>query len=270
MKYTAKYVCQLFDINRETLRYYEKEGLITPEIDENNHYRYYDDWDINFLLEVIQYRKMGFSIEEIKQIFNEDDLDIYTNRIKNRSENLKKRIALEQMILKRNNEYMQSLEFIKPRLETYEIVYSQPQYMIPLRKNYDFIFSKESTDMFPIILNNFDFFDNTVYIPIDEFQTQSNSYYWTFTIYKEWADALQIKTEAMKYIPSQLCIRTIIDAKERWNFGYNLFDDALKYIESNHYEVCDSIFGHLLTRIHEDNKYCRYIEIYIPVKKKSS
>ena len=47
MKYTAKDVCRMLNITRETLRYYEKVGIIHPEIDPVNKYRYYDDWDIN-------------------------------------------------------------------------------------------------------------------------------------------------------------------------------------------------------------------------------
>lgn len=36
MKYTAKDVCKIYHVNRETLRYYERIGLIRPEIDESN------------------------------------------------------------------------------------------------------------------------------------------------------------------------------------------------------------------------------------------
>lgn len=34
MKYTAKDVSKIMNINRETLRYYEKLDLLSPEIDE--------------------------------------------------------------------------------------------------------------------------------------------------------------------------------------------------------------------------------------------
>lgn len=36
MRYTAKHLCKFFNINRETLRHYEKVGLVTPYIDPNS------------------------------------------------------------------------------------------------------------------------------------------------------------------------------------------------------------------------------------------
>ena len=49
MKYRTKEVSRITGIPVDTLRYYEKIGVISPKIDEKNHYRYYNAWDINFL-----------------------------------------------------------------------------------------------------------------------------------------------------------------------------------------------------------------------------
>ena len=49
MRYTQKDVCRAFDIKRDTLRHYERLGIIEPEVDPSNGYRYYDDWQINLL-----------------------------------------------------------------------------------------------------------------------------------------------------------------------------------------------------------------------------
>lgn len=55
----------------KTLRYYEKEELLIPvSIDENNGYRYYETSQLEILSLIKSYRQLGFSIEEIKKIFN--------------------------------------------------------------------------------------------------------------------------------------------------------------------------------------------------------
>ena len=51
MKYKAKEVSRITGIPVDTLRYFEKTGVISPKIDKNNNYRYYSAWDINFLFE---------------------------------------------------------------------------------------------------------------------------------------------------------------------------------------------------------------------------
>lgn len=267
MKYTAKHICKLLSISRETLRYYEKERLIHPEIDETNRYRYYDDWDINFLIEIIQYRNMGFSINEIKTIFTKDNLNEYISRIKTRRKIMIQESDYRHLIIDKNAEYLKSLELIPHRINTYELVYSPSLFLIPLRKDFEFIFSEQTNQLFPLVFNHFEFFENTVYIPYEDFQNKTESFYWTFTIEEKWVKELNISSSDMAYIKSCLCIRTVIDAKERWNFNYSLFEDSMKYISSNNLKCSGPVFGYLLARLHEDARYCRYIEIYIPVEK---
>ncbi|MGN1227005.1 MAG: MerR family transcriptional regulator [Christensenellales bacterium] len=52
----------------KTLRYYEKEGLLTPSFVDNNGYRYYETDKLLKLSKILSLRQIGFSIEEIKQI----------------------------------------------------------------------------------------------------------------------------------------------------------------------------------------------------------
>lgn len=62
-------VVKMFNTTSETLRYYEKEGLLTPEI-KNNNYRYYDFFDLQRLRQIILFRDLNLSIDEIKSIYN--------------------------------------------------------------------------------------------------------------------------------------------------------------------------------------------------------
>lgn len=52
-------------ISRSQIRFYEKQGLFSPEWKDNN-YREYTEQDIELLKKIIIFRKMGFSVEEIK------------------------------------------------------------------------------------------------------------------------------------------------------------------------------------------------------------
>lgn len=60
-------VIQLFKTTKETLRHYEKAGLLTPEIDENN-YRYYDFKDMEKLRQIFFLRDIDISIEDMQKI----------------------------------------------------------------------------------------------------------------------------------------------------------------------------------------------------------
>lgn len=60
----TKEVEKLLSVSRSNIRFYEKEGLITPERGENN-YRNYTASDIAMLKKIIVLRKLGFTVEEI-------------------------------------------------------------------------------------------------------------------------------------------------------------------------------------------------------------
>ena len=89
----------MLGITKEALRYYEKEGLIKPERDENN-YRNYLQSDIDVLKLILMLRSMEISIDEIKLILN-NELSIrealktkedYIEKSKIKLENIDKKI----------------------------------------------------------------------------------------------------------------------------------------------------------------------------------
>ena len=61
----------LLSISRSNIRFYEKQGLFSPERKDNN-YREYTEQDIKVLKKIIVLRKMGLTVEEIKLVQNND------------------------------------------------------------------------------------------------------------------------------------------------------------------------------------------------------
>ena len=76
-------VAEILGINKTTLRHYNREGLIEFERDAENNYRYYHKNQINNFRIILNFRKVGFSIEEIKEIYNvyRSDTYIQQNRL---------------------------------------------------------------------------------------------------------------------------------------------------------------------------------------------
>lgn len=57
----------LLDIPKATIRFYEKEGLLSPQRRENS-YREYSQEDVELLKKIIVLRKVGIPVESIKQM----------------------------------------------------------------------------------------------------------------------------------------------------------------------------------------------------------
>ena len=97
---TIKDVETLLDIPRATVRFYEKEGLISPTR-EGNGYRDYSDEDVEKLKKIIILRKIGLPVEEINDLFDgvktlEEVLDANIVNLQKQMEELKGAMKLSQ------------------------------------------------------------------------------------------------------------------------------------------------------------------------------
>lgn len=62
-------------LRRKAILYYEERGLISPAIEENN-YRNYSEEDLNRLIKISLYRRLGLNISEIKKILDSNNKEI--------------------------------------------------------------------------------------------------------------------------------------------------------------------------------------------------
>ena len=96
----------LLSISRSNIRFYERQGMFSPERKDNN-YREYTEQDIEVLKKIIIFRKMGFTVEEIKLIQNNElpFADAITNvqhRIENEIERLDGSLKLIKQVSQEN------------------------------------------------------------------------------------------------------------------------------------------------------------------------
>ena len=59
-------------MSKQTIRFYEKEGLISPKRNQGNQYREYGENDIKQLKLIYILRKTGLSVEEISKVLSEE------------------------------------------------------------------------------------------------------------------------------------------------------------------------------------------------------
>ena len=63
---------EMTGLTKETLRYYEKAGLLEPAyVDPDNHYRYYDDGSYFLAVLLMKLRDLGFTIQEMLLVMND-------------------------------------------------------------------------------------------------------------------------------------------------------------------------------------------------------
>ena len=102
----------------KTLRYYEKEGLLTPVyIDQNTGYRYYESSQLIDISKIISLRQIGLSIKEIKKVLDGYDMKEILN---NRKNEIEKNIKNYNIELSKINYLLEEKEV----LQTFSLVHN--------------------------------------------------------------------------------------------------------------------------------------------------
>ena len=65
-------VCRLFGITPDTLRHYEKKGLLTPVTDPHSRYRYYTPDHLDRIEGILHARAMGIPLAQLGQTMDQE------------------------------------------------------------------------------------------------------------------------------------------------------------------------------------------------------
>jgi len=98
MEYTVSQLAKISEISSRTLRYYDEIGLLKPAKINSSGYRIYEETEVDRLQQILFYRELDISLEEIKKIISEPTFN-QTIALKDHYDNLiKKRAQLDILI----------------------------------------------------------------------------------------------------------------------------------------------------------------------------
>jgi len=98
MKYTVSKLANLSGISSRTLRYYDQIGLLSPAHINSSGYRIYEQKEVDQLQQILFFRELGFSLEEIKTIIKQSDFDHITALKSHHVQLKQKKDRLSQLI----------------------------------------------------------------------------------------------------------------------------------------------------------------------------
>ena len=92
-------VCRLFGITPDTLRHYEKKGLLTPVTDPHSRYRYYTPDHLDRIEGILHARAMGIPLAQLGQTMDQESPAAYEALLAAQRQTLQERIlALEEVL----------------------------------------------------------------------------------------------------------------------------------------------------------------------------
>lgn len=111
---TIKEFSQLCNCTTQTLRYYDSIGLLKPaRVDQFTGYRYYENSQALEYVKIKNLQDAMFSIEEIKEILEQEDYDIIKALDVKIAEQKAKLDKIKQIQMSYRNEFMKMQDLIK-------------------------------------------------------------------------------------------------------------------------------------------------------------
>ncbi len=98
MEYTVQKLGRLAGISTRTLRYYDEIGILKPARTSSSGYRIYGQAEVDRLQQILFYRELDFSLEQIKSILTDPSYDATQALIEHRERLLDKKKQLDALI----------------------------------------------------------------------------------------------------------------------------------------------------------------------------
>lgn len=106
-------VCRLFGITPDTLRHYEKKGLLTPVTDPQNGYRYYTVDQLDTIELILHSRHLGIPLAELRQRMAAEDPEAYREMLCEQAALLREKIRTLHALVRQTDRRIRVLEQLR-------------------------------------------------------------------------------------------------------------------------------------------------------------
>lgn len=265
-KYLIGNVANLIGLSRDTLRYYEKRGIL-PSHKEDNGYRYYTKEDIAKLVSIIYQRKMDISLQDMEGLWAEgiswESLSTITEK---RLKEEREAIRDHQKTIARLMLTQSDCHKIKQYLNQCSVQRFPDTYIIPPD-----VTLESSVEVWFQMLNKYPGMD--MLYTFDQFtcdfSTSNNQLNYCksqlFLMRKlmplvEYHESPLITNE----LSNQDCIYTLIESETR-SLTYQMIEPLLSWSASQKLTVSQQIYSTSLMQSNRNEQHSYYLEIYIPI-----
>lgn len=268
-KYKIGDVSKILGISPDLLRYYEKKGVVQPEKDKSNDYRYYDAWDINFLMDCVWFKSFGFGIEEIAHIVTDSDYGGLMGSMSDKENEIIENIKRQKLLLRRirahKTELVRGMECIgkcdirqSPEivryLNRYNFVYEQSAELAAL--------SQQWLKYMPFVHRCFEVSQDD--LPV---YGGGENYSWGFSLNMEYVKEFGVEVkEPVQHLPSTTSIHSVFKSSGKTAFSPMHLDYMIKFADSEGLKICGNARGNLLCSIVDEDRLTGFFEVWIPCR----
>ncbi len=269
MKYKIGDVSKILGISPDLLRYYQKKGVVTPTMGENNNYRYYDAWDINFLIDCLWFKNFGFGIEQTAKLVSSSTYEDVAADMNAKKAEIEESIRREQMLLVRADQYLTGIRRARELLGRCDLAYSPAIYRYLNRHNQDYENIPELQGLSQQWLQYMPFVTRSFEIEKKDLENHTDNYAWGFSMGMEFVRRLNVPLEPpVMLLPSRPSVHAAFTSSGKTGFSPRHLKFVMDFVRENGLTVAGNAHGNLICSVMEDDRLTGYFEVWLPVEPK--
>jgi len=258
-------VAKIVGISTDLIRYYEEKGIVTPYKNPQNGYRYYDAWDINFLIDCVWYKNFGFSIDEIVKIESKITYDSLLDRLDSMETAMAAELHKRELLLERIRSQRESVRSLRGILGKCEISEGPELYYYLNRHNFDYesdselhTLSRRWVKYMPFPMRYFE-------VPDD--QAPGSRFSWGFSLDPKYVEEFGVPTKPpVKHRKKMPCIHSAFKSTGKTAFSPKHMDYMYKFARKQGLKPCGGAYGSLICSVLDNGRLTGFFEAWLPIE----
>lgn len=253
-------VAETLGLTNEAIRHYERMGIVRSRRDPENKYRFFDQYDVERLIEMRFCCALGFSIEESRNLLQTPNLDYAEEKLREHKAGLINKIELMRGVI---DSIDQMISRMKNPYHHKQIVTMRPEFLrLPAYGK------KVDSNMKELRRTWIAAMPLTMISPSFKLGPDDISCERGFCILKEDAERVQLPiNEQVQFYPACDCISMFVDYDENDRIPSDIFDSVRQYAERKNLLIEGEIIGRAYGLENRGKIKHLYCEVWIPVKR---
>lgn len=254
-------VAKLLPISKDTLRYYDKLGLVSPKKSTQNNYRYYTKEDLLTLTYVLVLKDLELPLEEIKLLICNNSLESFKQLLERQEQIIDLRLAKLQHLKSKLHYFKEDIEKVPQHFRKIDCIMSPSFVYKTLSSEFDPNYSNIMTEM-----EEAPYIKAPVFSALISKDTFSTNNQFDLLVVSGLADEQRFShyPKNYSYLKPTLCLRTILTIGE--TILEEDFELIRNYLEKHELTLNGDILARCIAFEHHDELPVEYYEVFIPIK----
>lgn len=264
-KKTIGQLSEFLGVSAHTIKYYEKQGLISSTRDEKSNYRHYSIRVCTEIYECVKYRNMGFSVKDSQFLLKEADTNEIDDMIKERIEDIDKQIEELLNIKKNINYYYKEIEELNSRLNNWYIEYIDPIYIYEQSEEFGYKTENSINHSSIDFTKYFPKTKSVMHVPKQSLEGGEFKFAWGLSL-RESQIPKEVDKSCLKRVELERCFVTYHKYYVPYTVKFDsILENLRKTFEQYNFEFRGDAYFFRIKNAHEGNEGVEYFKVCIPI-----